>query len=343
MRALKRLTFANGIAKSRKETNLSFSSELKDELTKIKCARADERDTMLCAIAHTSAYMKFGSGRLSIEFVTENQATAELTSRLVAEQNGLSALLFTRRQEGLGKDSYIVSATGGNCKKMLLRYGCIPPEGAEDYVPGEVPDRFLLGERIAKCFIRGAFLGAGSISNPKKGYHLEIVCRYERFASIIRNLLSDFEINARVSRRNQNFIVYIKDGDGISDFLRLAGAVHAVLEFENIRVLRDTANKLNRISNFEDANMGKTAHASAQQLIDIRLIMDYKGLEFLPRTLRETAEARINNPEATLAELACELDIGKSGVNHRLAKLAVIAEDIRLHGTVFDARKGKNT
>lgn len=322
---------------------MSFSSNLKDELTKVRCTGADERSAMLCALAHTSASMKFGSGALSIEFVTENQSTAELTAKLATELYALDTVLLARRQEGLGKKSYTASASGENSVKLLSDYGCIPGAETDAYVPGEVPDRFLLGERMAKSFIRGAFLGAGSVSNPQKGYHLEIVCRYERFAAIVRDLISDFDINARVSERKQNSVVYIKDGEGIADFLRLVGAVDSVLAFENIRVLRYTANDLNRRSNFENANMEKTAQANAQQLIDIRLIMDHSGLVVLPRPLRETAEARLNNPEATLLELAAELNIGKSGANHRLSKLSDIAQGIRLHGAVVLSRKGQDT
>lgn len=325
-------------ARSGRVAKLSFSLELKDELVKARCIGADERNALLCAIAHTSASMKFSAGGISIEFVTENQFVAELTAKLAHELYGLSATLLARRQEGFGRSSYVVSASGADCAKLLADYGCLPCEEAKEYIPGAVPDAFLLGEKMARCFLRGAFLGAGSVSDPRKGYHLEIVCRYERFAEILRGLLADFEVNARVSARKQDYVVYLKDGESISDFLRLAGAVDAVLAFENVRVLRFMANDLNRRSNFENANMQKTARASAQQLIDIRLILSEAGLESLNPALRETAEARINNEEASLAELARELNIGKSGLNHRLAKLSAIAEGIRLHGV--KARKG---
>lgn len=320
---------------------MSFSSALKDELTRVRCTGAAERSALLCAVAHSSASMKLGTNGLSIEFVTESQSTAELTAKLVAELYALAPTLYARRPQGRGREGYVVSAAGENCARLLADYGCLPTEGAADFTPGEVPHAYLLGERVAKCFIRGAFLGAGSVSDPHKGYHLEIVCRYERFAEIVRDLLLDFEIPARISARKQNYVVYLKDGENIADFLRLVGAVDCVLEFENIRVLRSMANDLNRKLNFEDANMQKTARASAQQLIDIRLIMDTAGLDALPRSLRETAEARLNNSEATLTELARELEIGKSGLNHRFAKLSAIAEGIRLHGAAGATGKGK--
>lgn len=312
---------------------MSFSSDLKEELIKLKCTSLEERAALLCALAHTSAYMKFGASGLAVEFVTESQATAELTARLAGELYQLETTLYIRRQEGLARENYIASAAGANAAALLTDYGCLPGEGAEgDFAPGAVPDRYFLGEKIARCFLRGAFLGAGSMSDPNKGYHLEVVCRYERFAQLVRELLLDFEINARVSARKQNFVVYLKDGEGIADFLRLVGAVDAMLLFENIRVLRSMANDLNRRSNFEFANMQKAAQANAQQLADIRLIQAVSGLVALPHALRMTAEARLNNEEASLAELAMELGIGKSGLSHRFAKLARIAEGIRLHG-----------
>ena len=123
----------------------------------------------------------------------------------------------------------------------------------------------------------------------------------------------------------------MKEGESISEFLTYIGAMEGMLAFENARVLRNVANDLNRRSNFEDANMQKAAQAAAQQLVDIELLSRETGLANLPSKLREAAEARLNNPEATLTELAELLDIGKSGMNHRLNKLSAMAEDIRLH------------
>lgn len=319
---------------------MSFSSELKDELTRVKCSGVDERAAMLCALTHTAGYMIFGAGGLSLEFVIESSATAELAARLAGELYGLPATLISRLQEGLGRENYVASLTGEGCARLLADCGWLPREDDEDYVPGAAPERFFIGERLAKAFMRGAFLGAGSVSDPRKGYHLEVVCRHERFAEILRELLADFEINARISPRKQSYVVYIKEGESIADFLRLVGAVDAMLSFENTRVLRDVANDLNRRTNFEFANMQKSAQANAQQLADIRLIMEFSGLAFLPQPLRETAEARLNNEEASLAELAQELNIGKSGLSHRFAKIAAAAEDIRLHGAPAAMGKG---
>jgi len=321
---------------------LSFSSALKDELTRVRCTGAAERSALLCAVAHSSASMKLGANGLSIEFVTESQSTADLTAKLVAELYALAPTLYARRPQGRGREGYVVSAAGENCAKLLADYGCLPMEGAAEFHAGRrCRTRTFWASGWQNASYGARFLGAGSVSDPHKGYHLEIVCRYERFAEIVRDLLLDFEIPARISARKQNFVVYLKDGENIADFLRLVGAVDCVLEFENIRVLRSMANDLNRKLNFEDANMQKTARASAQQLIDIRLIMDTAGLDALPRPLRETAEARLNNSEATLTELARELEIGKSGLNHRFAKLSAIAEGIRLHGAAGAAGKGK--
>lgn len=311
---------------------MSFSSELKIELTQVKTADRDERCALLCALTHTSAYMKLGRGGLSVEYITELRQTAELTSKLVAElYPRLEISSSMKEQEGLKSKNYVVEVRGEGCKKLLVDFGCLPED--EEFEQGSIPFRFAESERLEKAFLRGAFLGAGSMSDPGKGYHLEIVCRHERFAQSICAMLTGFGINAKTSVRKNSFIVYMKDGESISDMLCLAGAVDKMLGFENIRVMRFMANDVNRRSNFDMANIEKTARASAQQLIDITLIADSRGLDSLPQALRQTAEARLNNPEATLGELAQELDIGKSGANHRLAKLAAIADDIRLHGS----------
>lgn len=319
---------------------MSFSSELKAELTEVKMTERDERDAVLCALTHTSAYMKLGRGSLSVEYITELRQTAELTAKLAGELYPMLEVSSSlKEQEGLKSKSYIVEVGGGGCKALLVGFGCLPDGDDAQFEQGGIPPRFTENERLEKAFLRGAFLGAGSMSDPVKGYHLEIVCRHERFAQSLCAMLTGFGINARVSVRKGSFIVYMKDGESISDMLCLAGAVDKMLGFENIRVMRFMANDVNRRSNFDMANIEKTARANAQQLIDITLIANTRGLASLPLMLRQTAEARLNNPEATLCELASELDIGKSGVNHRLKKLSEEADGIRLHGAGAAGKK----
>lgn len=311
---------------------MSFSSTIKDELSAIKAGDAGERLSILCAMTHTAGAMMLTRGGLSIEYVIENRNVAALIVQLATELFAVQSALSIREQEGLKNRNMVVTLTGEGCRPLLARCGCLPEGEEEEFEVGLVPQTLYREERLARAFLRGAFLGGGSISDPKKGYHLEIVCRYEPFAQTLRLLLEGFGMHARVAERKSYFVLYLKEGESVSDFLRVIGAVEGTLAFENVRVLRYMANDLNRRTNFEEANMQKAALASAQQRIEIQYLIEEGELERLPQRLRETAEARLNLPEASLGELAEELGVGKSCVNHRLQRLVELAAEVRLHG-----------
>ena len=310
---------------------MSFSSTVKDELAAIKTVDVEERMGILCALTHTAGAIRLTKDGLSVEYVSENRDVAVLASRLAQELFPVRCALSLRQQEGLKSRNMVVSVTGPGCGALLTRFGCLPQNDEEEFVVGRAPQALYGEERLSRAFLRGAFLGGGSISDPRKGYHLEIVCRYEPFAQTLRSVLEGFGMNARVAERKSSFVLYLKEGEGVSDFLRLIGSVEGTLAFENARVLRYMANDLNRRSNFEEANMQKAALASAQQRIEIQYLIAEGELEKLPQRLRETAEARLNLPEASLGELAAELGVGKSCVNHRLARLMELAAAHRLH------------
>lgn len=182
-----------------------------------------------------------------------------------------------------------------------------------------------------RAFLRGAFLSAGSMSDPEKGYHLEIVCSHQRQAQQLQQILTEFEIEARIVPRKKYYVVYVKEGSGISDFLNVTEAHLALLDFENSRVVRDVRNTVNRRVNCETANITKTVNAAARQLDDILLLQEKYGFENLPVNLRQMAEVRLEHPDAPLKDLGAYLDppVGKSGVNHRLRKLCELADSIR--------------
>lgn len=183
-----------------------------------------------------------------------------------------------------------------------------------------------------KAFLRGVFLRSGSIGDPEKTYHLEIVCDTKELSLRLRDMIRMFSIGAKTVERKGHYVVYLKDGDLISDFLILLEANVSVLNLENIRVVKDVRNTVNRQVNCETANLNKTVSASYQAIQDIEAIEKFMGLENLPGPLREMAEVRVKNPEATLQELGEMLHppVGKSGVNHRLRKLHEIAEEEKL-------------
>lgn len=181
--------------------------------------------------------------------------------------------------------------------------------------------------------IREAFLQSGSISDPEKFYHLEIVFLDLQEAEKIKGMMEDFGLDGKIVERKGHFVVYLKEGSQIADMLRVMEASLALMEFENIRIVKEMRNSINRQVNCEAANLGKTISAAVKQVEDIKFICSNVGLENLPESLAETARKRLEYPEATLKELGELMDppLGKSGVNHRLKKLSVLAEDLRSH------------
>jgi hypothetical protein len=178
-----------------------------------------------------------------------------------------------------------------------------------------------------RAFLRGAFLSIGSMSNPEKGYHLEMVCGNTLQAKQLQQLMVGFGLDAKIVPRKKYFVVYLKEGENIVDFLNVCEAHVALMELENLRIVKEMRNSVNRQVNCETANITKTVNAAARQIEDIKFIRDYMGFAKLPDNLREMAEVRLEYPEATLKELGQYLNppVGKSGVNHRLRKLSEIA------------------
>lgn len=186
-------------------------------------------------------------------------------------------------------------------------------------------------EQLARLCIREAFIKSGSMNDPNKKYHLEIMFKTKKKAEEMQTLLMNFNINAKIIKREKDYMLYLKDGEEISEFLALIGANSSVIKFEEIRVLKETRNDINRLVNCETANLNKTINAAVKQIEDIKLIKKKRKFSNLPENLQEIAELRIANPDVSLVELGKMLSepIGKSGVNHRLKKLSAIAEDLR--------------
>ena len=182
-----------------------------------------------------------------------------------------------------------------------------------------------------RAFIRGVFLAIGSISDPEKGYHLEFVCEDEEQARFLCNVITSFDIEARVLERKEHHVVYLKEGSSIVDLLNVMEAHVALMELENLRIIKEMRNTVNRRVNCETANINKTVNAAAKQVEDIMYIEERKGLASLPDMLYEMARVRLDNPDATLKELGEMLvpPVGKSGVNHRLRKINEYADKLR--------------
>lgn len=182
-----------------------------------------------------------------------------------------------------------------------------------------------------RAYLRGAFLTSGSISDPEKFYHFELVCSDQKQAGQLKELIRGFSVDAKVVERKKYYVVYVKEGAQIVELLGLMGAGISLMKLENVRILKEMRNSVNRKVNCETANINKTVHAALKQMEDIRYIRDMRGLSSLPEGLEEIARLRLEFPEATLKELGMMLKppVGKSGVNHRLRKISGIADGLK--------------
>ena len=307
---------------------MSFSSSAKEDLVKIRLKSNPIRLAQLAGLVHTCGALTIGRGR-GAAFSTESLAVGKLIVSLSAALYTLEPTIELSERERR-RPLTLVTLLGDDAEKLLLDCGLLTNESGEFSIGETVPEKLLPDDECRRAFLRGAFLGSGSCTNPYRGYHLEIVARSEAFAEQLLSVLSAFAQEAKTMQRREKPVVYLK-GDEVSAFLALIGANASVLKFESARSERDFRNYVNRTTNCETANIEKTVFASTEQIGAIETIEERMGLNRLPAPLYEAALLRLNHPEATLQELADLAEIGKSGMNHRLSRLVRIAKEIR-HG-----------
>lgn len=288
---------------------MSFSGEVKEELAQyISPARH-------CQIAELAAFIHYcgqfgmdGKGRCTMGFQTENEAVVRKSFTL------------------LRKTFNIDTDVGMNEEEMAM---ILSKFGEPDQPVSHI---LIKNSCCQRAFLRGAFLCIGSMSDPLKGYHLEFVCPSESKALQLQELIQGFDIEAKIILRKKYHVVYLKEGAGIVDLINVMGAHMALMKLENLRILKEMRNSVNRRVNCETANITKTVNAAARQIEDIALVRDHYGLDNLPDNLKQMAEVRLEFPDAPLKELGEYLEppVGKSGVNHRLRKLSELADRIRL-------------
>ena len=313
---------------------MSFSSQVKEELSRqMSSARH-------CQIAEIAAILSL-CGRIhidenenySIRIHTENVAVARKYFTLLKKAFNIRTDISIRRNAFLKKNrTYSVMIRNHEDAVRVLKAAKLVDEHGEI---GEnlsvVRNLVIQNPCCRRAFIRGAFLAAGSISDPEKFYHFEIACTSMEKAKQLQEVISTFSIDAKIVVRKKYYVVYIKEGSQIVELLGLMEAHVALMELENIRILKEMRNSVNRQVNCETANINKTVSAAVQQLGDITYIRDTVGLDYLPEALAEIARIRLEMPDATLKELGESLNppVGKSGVNHRLRKISTIAETLR--------------
>ena len=315
---------------------MSFSSDAKEELSRIG---DQERH---CMISELSAIISLcgkvtreGSG-YTIVLHTENVAVARRFYTLVRHVFDYQPEVSATRHNYLKKNRYYMISIRNQDRalKILKALAQIDNLGRlrEDWSIRDNP--VLQRTCCQRAYLRGAFLSAGSLTDPEKNYHFEIVCQGADLAEQIRDLFDNFGLEAKIVIRKKYHVVYLKEGSMISDTLNIIGAHISLMKFENVRILKDVRNSVNRRVNCEAANINKTVSAARKQIEDIEYIKNTVGLEHLPENLRDVAYARLEDPEAALKELGEMLQkpLGKSGVNHRLRKLSSIAQNIRDYG-----------
>lgn len=305
---------------------MSFSSSAKEDLVKIRLKSDSVRLALLAGLVHTCGALTIGRGR-GAAFSTETLAVGRLIVSLATALYTLEPTIELSERERR-RPLTLVTLLGDDAEKLLLDTGLLINNAGEFSIGETVPSRLLLDDECRRTFLRGAFLGSGSCTNPYRGYHLEIVSRSEAFAAQLIGVLAAFGPEAKTMLRREKPVVYLK-GDDVSAFLALIGANASALKFESARVERDFRNYVNRTTNCETANIEKTVLASTEQVSAIETIEEHMGLNRLPAPLYEAALLRLNHPEATLQELAELAEIGKSGMNHRLVRLVRIAKEIR--------------
>ena len=313
---------------------MSFSSSVKDELSRqMPGARH-------CQIAETAAILSLcgrvkisASDHFWIEIHTENVAVARKYFTLLKKTFNIRTDVSIRSGINPGRSrTYIVAVREHEeALKVLQAVKLINSQREIGENLSLIRNVVLQNACCRRAFIRGAFLAAGSISAPEKFYHFEIVCPTEPKAEQLKNIIATFDIEAKIVPRKKYYVVYIKEGSQIVDILNVMEAPVSLMELENIRIVKEMRGSVNRQVNCETANINKTVSAAVKQIEDIRFIQSVAGLSGLPESLQEMARIRLERPEATLKELgeALEPPVGKSGVNHRLRKLSLVAEELR--------------
>ena len=267
-----------------------------------------------------------------IKIHTEKIAVARKCFTLVTKTFNIRTDISVRRNLEKGSETYMLVIREHEDALRILQATKLIGEREDAYSALHIVDPILVQQPCCKrAFLRGAFLAAGSMSDPNKAYHFEIVCTTVNMAEQLRRMMCSFSMDAKIVARKKMYVVYLKEGAQLVDMLNIMEAHVSLMELENVRILKEMRNAVNRKVNCETANINKTVSAAVKQVEDIRYIQQTIGLDKLSDGLKEMAILRLEHPDATLKELGEISDppVGKSGVNHRLRKIGEIAEGVR--------------
>ncbi|PGM56827.1 DNA-binding protein WhiA [Bacillus sp. AFS053548] len=308
---------------------MSFASETKKELTTIEikdcCSKSE-----LSSLIRMNGSLSIANRQFIIDVVTENAAIARRIYVLIKRVYDVGVELLVRKKMRLKKNNVYIVRIKEEAKHILNDL-YITGEGFT--FTNEIAKELIAKKCCKRSYLRGAFLAGGSVNNPEtSSYHLEIFSLYKEHTEEICRLMNEFGLNAKTLERRKGYITYLKEAEKITEFLNVVGAHSALLRFEDIRIVRDMRNSVNRLVNCETANLNKTISAAFRQIENIRYIQSSVGLDILPPKLREIAELRVAYEDVTLKELGEMVSSGaisKSGINHRLRKIDEIADKLR--------------
>lgn len=303
---------------------MSFSGQIKEELAQVISSPRH------CQLAELAALVQFcghieEDGSLLVQ--SENPLVIRKCFTLLKKTFKIEAVAKSQMQT----QNYRLFVTGEDAFRVLEALKICDTAG--HLMMRHLTDPVLIKNSCCKrAYLRGCYMAVGSMNDPYKSYHLELVCGLQAQAEQLLKILHDFSLDAKMIIRKKYHVVYMKEGENIADFLNITEAHKALMEFENTRIYKGMRNMVNRKVNCEAANITKTVNAATRQVEDIRLIREKMGLEGLPEPLRQMAYVRLENPQASLGELGKLLDppVGKSGVNHRLRKLGELAKELKV-------------
>ena len=308
---------------------MSFASKTKKELTQIEaddcCTKAE-----IAAFIRMNGVMSFSNKQLSLDVQTENASIARRLYSNVKALYPYKVELLVRKKMRLKKNNVYICRIREGAKHLLEELSIM----THDFQMIHTIDPKLIEEDCcARAYLRGAFLAGGSVNNPEtSSYHLEVFSSYQEHSRSLVELMNRFQLNAKSIERKKGYIAYLKEAEKISDFLGIIGANVSLMKFEDVRIMRDMRNSVNRLVNCETANLNKTIGAAQRQVENIKLIERTIGLDQLPDRLQEIAQLRVTHQDVTLKELGemvTGTPVSKSGVNHRLRKIEEIADRLR--------------
>ena len=301
---------------------MSFTSTVKNEISKLELTKL-EAITELSAILKNSAEVEDEGIRIT----TENSSVARHIFNLLKKIYNISFKITVRKGYNYNKNYIYILETKQN------REGIINDLNLNQNIP---QNYFLDDDNLTRIYLRGVFISCGSINDPKKSrYHLEFWFNNLEYSNFIKDKLNEYELNAKIIKRQNRYMVYVKEAEKIGDFLRMINAISALLYFEDIRIYRDHKNMTNRLNNMEQANVDKIIETAMNQVKDIEYIESTGSLDLLDDKARLIAEYRLKYKEASLLELSqiismeTNIKITKSGIHHKFTKIKELAKKLR--------------